>query len=307
MLDHLGELAALGTSVCYSFGSMLFTFSGHEIGTALTNRARLLIALVFVIALHLITLGTLFPITEPMRWFWLGLSGIIGFAIGDACLFEAFVRIGPRLSMLMMAFAPALSVVFAWIFLGETLTLADLLIIAVITAGIIWVVAERTESREEQAEDQAAAKGDSRQHLIGILFGVGAATGQAGGFILSKIGLADNFPALSATLIRLLIATLVVWAISAVRRELGSSFRELRAHPRAFQAMVLASVLGPVLGVWLSLVAVQNISVGVSSTLSSLAPILLIPIGYFLYHEKVSRRAIIGTIVVIIASAFLFF
>ena len=303
MLEHLGELAALGTSICYSFGSLLFTFSGRQLGTALTNRARLLVALIFVIAMQWISLGRPFPITTPDRWFWLGVSGFIGFVVGDACLFEAFVRIGPRLSMLMMAFAPALSVILAWAFLGERLTFADLLIIVAITAGIVWVVSEEP----EQPADKAAEQQDRRHHLIGLLFGVGAATGQAVGFTLSKVGLADNFPTISATLMRLLVATIVVWLISMVRGELGSSVRDLRLHPRAFQAMVIASILGPVLGVWFSLIAEQQTSVGVSSTLSSLSPIFLIPISFVVYRERFSRRAVIGTLLVIVASALLFF
>jgi len=50
--DHLGELAALGTSFLFSMTSIVFTFSGREVGSLLTNRARLLFAFLFVMVIH---------------------------------------------------------------------------------------------------------------------------------------------------------------------------------------------------------------------------------------------------------------
>jgi drug/metabolite transporter (DMT)-like permease len=304
VLDHIGELAALGTSLCFSVSSLLFTFAGREVGSVLTNRARLFFALVFVAAMHALTFGQLLPLdAAPERWLWLGISGVIGFAFGDACLFQAFVLVGPRLSMLVMAFAPALSLILAWLFLGESLSAQDLLIVAIIIAGIAWVVAERPKSA---ADDRAAAPGGARQHLIGLLWALGGSVGQAVGVIFSKVGLAGDFPALSGTVIRLLSAFVVVWAITLARGAFGSSVRGLRAHPRAVRAIVLAAFIGPVVGVWLTLYSVQHAPVGIASTLSSLAPIFLLPISYLFFGERFSRRAVMGTVVVIAATALLF-
>jgi drug/metabolite transporter (DMT)-like permease len=301
--DHLGELAALGTSLCFSFTSLLFTFGGREVGAFLTNRARLFFALFFVIALHWLSFGVLFPVSAaPERWFWLALSGCVGFAIGDACLFEAFVRVGPRLSTLIMAFSPALSVLLAWLVLGEALTAQDLLIIAIIIGGIAWVVSERP----KRAADLQAEQGNRRQHLIGLLWALGGATGQAAGVILTKIGLGNDVPALSGTLIRLVSAFVVVWVITLLRGKFVSSLSMLRAHPHATRAIALGSFIGPVVGVWLTLVAVQRAPVGIASTLSSLAPIFLLPISYVLLGERLSKRAIAGTLLVIGATALLF-
>jgi drug/metabolite transporter (DMT)-like permease len=308
--DHLGELAALGTSIFYSLTSIVFTFSGREIGSLLTNRARLLFAVLFVLVIHWISFGQPLPFNAaPDRWLILALSGFIGFVVGDGCLFQAFLLIGPRISMLMMAFAPALSVIFAWLFLGESLSLPELAIISVIMAGIAWVVTERppgAKASDDAIADEAASKRNARQHLIGLLFGAGATIGQASGFVLSKVGLANDFPAFSGTLIRLLSAFVAVWLVSIVRGELASSATALKTHPRALRMILVGSLVGPVLGVWLSLVAVQRSSVGISSTLSSLAPIFLIPISYLAFHEKISKRAIAGTLVVIVATAVLF-
>jgi drug/metabolite transporter (DMT)-like permease len=300
-MPFVGELAAIGTSLCFSFGSVLFTRAGREVGSPLVNRSRLLVSVALVMVVHALTFGQLLPFDAAgERWFWLGMSGFIGFALGDAFLFQAFVMIGPRLSMLMMALAPVLSTVLASAYLNETLIDKQYLGIGVTLVGIVIVIADRA------GKSTGAAPGDSRRYLIGLLCGFGGAVGQAGGLILSKLGLEGGFPALSGNLIRLLVAMIVIWALAAVSGQVQSSFRTLRSHPRAVLWMFGGAVLGPVLGVWLSLVAVQNTEVGVASTLSSLMPIFLIPISYFAFGERVSRQAIAGTVVAFAGMVVLF-
>jgi drug/metabolite transporter (DMT)-like permease len=292
-MAFVGELAALGTSLCFSLSSILFTFSGREVGSLVVNRLRLLVAVLVMLLLHTLSFGMPLPIhAESERWFWLGLSGFIGLALGDAFLFQAFVLIGPRLAMLMMALSPALGVLFAWLFLGETLVLSEIVGVGITLGGIMLVLAARREGSQTEATNQ-------RHYLIGLLCGLGAAVGQAGGLVLSKIGLRGGFPVLSGNLIRLLIALAAVWALAAVNRQLVSSYRIVRAHPRVMLLVTGGAVLGPVLGVWLTLFAIQNTNVGIVSTLSSLMPIFLIPISYVVFGERVTRQAVLGTIITI--------
>jgi drug/metabolite transporter (DMT)-like permease len=301
LIPFVGELAALGTSLCFSFGSTLFTLSGRAIGSPLVNRTRLLVSMLLVMLLHLLSYGQLAPLdAAPERWFWLGLSGFVGLVLGDTFLLQAFVLIGPRLSMLMMALAPVIGALLAWVFLGESLAPLEILGIAITLGGIMLVIAERNHSGSSvQVTDQ-------RQYIIGLLCGLGGAVGQAGGLVLSKLGLGGDFPALSGNLIRLVVATAIIWVIAIFSRQLFNSYRILRENPRAFVLLTGGSILGPVVGVWLSLVAVQNTNIGVASTLSSLMPIFLIPISYFMFKERATRQAVIGTVVAIVGMVLLF-
>ncbi|MBA3868739.1 MAG: DMT family transporter [Chloroflexota bacterium] len=302
----VGELAALATSLCFSLSSIVFTFSGRELGSILVNRTRLLIAILLVMLLHLLLYGQLLPINAGNeRWFWLGLSGFVGLALGDGFLFQAFILIGPRLSMLMMALAPVLGAIMAWIFLGENLSLTAIVGIIVTVGGILIVVAERREDSSANAETKAIPT-NRRRYVIGLLCGLGGGLGQAGGLILSKLGLVGGFPALSGNLIRLIVAGVIIWILAIANRQLISSYRDLKAHPRALLFVTGGTILGPVLGVWLSLVAVQNADVGIVSTLSSLMPIFLIPISYFVYGERITRQAVFGTVVAIVGMILLF-
>lgn len=296
----MGELAALGTSLCFSFGSVLFTISGRKMGSPLVNRTRLLVATLLVMLLHTLTFGQPIPLDAGAdRWFWLGLSGFVGLALGDAFLFQAFVLIGPRLAMLMMALAPVLGTLLAWLFLGETLIPMEMIGIAITIAGIMLVIAERNTQTKTETTDK-------RRYVIGLLCGLGGAVGQAGGLVLSKMGLVGGFPALSGNVIRLSIAVIIIWILAVANRQIINSYQTLKANPRALLMLTGGAVLGPVIGVWLSLIAVQNTNIGVASTLSSLMPIFLIPISYFVFGERVTKQAVVGTLIAFVGMVILF-
>ncbi len=301
-MQFIGEIAALATAACFAVTSTCFTLSGRVFGSPLINRMRLLLGLAIMVAIHWLAMGEPLPMNADIYyWWWLGLSGVIGFTLGDASLFQAFVMVGPRLSMLMMALAPVLSVVLAWVFLGEILAAQQIIGILVTVSGIAWVVSDRNNHNNKRGE-----KSDSRAYLIGILFGLGGAVGQAAGFVLSKHGLANDFSPLSGNVIRLLAATLSIWIFTVLRGQTASSFQTVWANQRALGIMTVGTVMGPVLGVWLSLEAVQRAPVGVASTLMALTPIFLIPVGRILFGERITRRAIVGTLVAFAGTAMLF-
>ncbi|MGD2077553.1 MAG: DMT family transporter [Chloroflexota bacterium] len=293
----LGQLAALGTAFCWSLTAIFFSRSGRLVGSDVVNRSRLLFAMLFISISHLILVGTVFPFgAEPYRWGWLALSSVLGLVIGDTFLFRAYVLVGPRLSMLMMSTVPILSTIMASIFLAESVTSIELLGIVVTVSGIAWVV---TEPRTDQVLVE------NKQYKAGLFFAFLGALGQAANLIAAKFALDGDFPSVSATSIRLLVALVILWVVAAFRRQIRYTFGKWR-NPVAFRSIIAGSIVGPFLGVWLSLQAVQLAPVGIASTLMALPPVILIPLGYFLYGERVGRRGIIGTVVAFCGVALIF-
>lgn len=298
MTSYIGEIAALGTAFCWSIGSVFFTISSRRIGHHTVNRLRLIIGLILLLMAHFILTGTLWPrgITFE-HWLWFGLSGIIGFAIGDTLLFRSFVLVGPRLAMLMMAFVPVFSTLIAWLFLNEVLILHDIIAILVTLGGITWVILARPKkSPKEKTRDLYA---------IGLLCGIGGALGQAIGLIFSKKGLMTGFPPLAGNIIRICIASLIIWAMAAMNSRLTSAISSVK-NKKAFLAMCGGAFLGPFLGVWLSLIAVDKTFVGIASTLMALPPVFLIPLSHWVFNEKITLGAILGTILTMIGVALIF-
>jgi drug/metabolite transporter (DMT)-like permease len=298
--SFLGELAALGAATMWSLSSIFFTISGRRIGSVTVNRVRLALAVLFVGITHVILLGTPFPAgAEPYRFAWLALSGVIGLVIGDSLLFQSYILVGPRLGVLMLSLAPIFSTLLAWALLGETLSPLELGAIALALGGMAWVVLERGRGGAGHPIPRAI-------YVRGILFGAGAGFCQAAGLVTAKRGLAGDFPTLSAVMIRMTVAMAVMWLLAAFRREIVRTIRAPLDDRIAGRAILIAALIGPYLGVWLSLIAVQSARVGVASTLMAMTPVISLPLVHFLYHEQVSRRAIAGTLVAMAGVAAMF-
>jgi len=292
-LDFIGMGAALATAVFWALSSIFFSIGGKRVGSVAVNRIRLMFAVVWLMITHTLVMGSVLPVHAGVeRWTWFSLSGIVGLAIGDAFLFQAYVLIGPRITTLFMASVPVLSAFMGWIFYHEILNPLEILGIAVTLGGIFLVVLDGHNSDEN---------GPTRRHyIIGLICGMGAATGQAVGMALAKNGLVDQFSPLSGTLIRMVSAMAVIWLIALVTGKARSTLHQVSLDRRALAAIVIGSIVGPFLGVWCSLIATQSEMLGIVSTLMGLTPIFVLPIVYFVFKEKVSRRAVVGTVIALL-------
>lgn len=299
----MGEIAALATSFCWSLNSIQFTFAGRRVGSRVVNRVRLILAVVFLSLTHLLLHGRLWPVqAELYRWGWLGLSGAIGLILGDGSLFQAFLLIGPRKAMVLMTLVPVISTVAAWALLGEILLPIEVMAILITTGGIAWVVSER---EPEQSSGDQDAEQRTRTRILGVLLGVAGATGQALGLVAAKRGLTGDFPALSATVIRMVVAAALIWLLALLRGQIGTTWQALRDRQAGLWVLG-GAFIGPFIGVWLSLIAVRTAPVGIASTLMALSPILLIPLDHWIFGETVTTRSIVGTVVALGGAAVIF-
>ena len=122
MASHLiGETAGICTSILWTFGSILFTQAGRRIGALSVNAFRIIFGIVLLGATHLFAFGTIMPQANPSQFFYMGLSGVVGLAIGDYAYFGALVLIGPRRGVLLMSLAPVFSAISAYCVMGEIL------------------------------------------------------------------------------------------------------------------------------------------------------------------------------------------
>ena len=296
-MNFIGEIAGLATSFFFAMTAIIFTKTGRMVGSQITNRLRLLYALTYLVIINLILFQEPLPFSAgSSRWIWLSLSGVIGLSLGDTFLFQAFVSLGSRLGSLFLSLAPIFSSIIAWAFFGETLTPLQITGITIALAGIGWVVI----SHEEPAN---TPHGHTRR---GVIFGVLAGLGQALGLVLSKQGMSGDFSPFQANAIRMLAAGIFIWVWTILQRQAGATIAEVRKQPKALPLLALGALVGPVLGVSASLLAVQHAEVGVASTLMALPPVIVLPISYFVFKEKVGWQAIAGTLLAITGVAVLF-
>jgi drug/metabolite transporter (DMT)-like permease len=228
-------------------------------------------------------------------WFWLSLSGLVGFTLGDLCLFRAYVVIGSRLGTLFMLLSPPLTALAGWAMLGERLSLLDW------TGMGITVLGVGLAASEGRADENGA---QIKRPASGYWLALVAAACQAFGLILSKRGIGDYNP-FAATQIRALAGFAgfaVLYVFIGWWPRVARSLRDRRAMSH----VAVGSFFGPFLGVSLSLLAVQRTQAGVAATIMSIVPILIIPPAALLFRERVTWAAFAGALFAVGGVALLF-
>jgi drug/metabolite transporter (DMT)-like permease len=296
MSSYTGELAALGTAFFWTITALAFESAGKRVGSLSLNLIRLFIGFAFLTVFVSLYRGAALPLdAAPHQWVWLSLSGVIGFTIGDYLLFKGFILIGSRVSMLLMALVPPLTALIGWAVMGERLSPANFLGMAMVVGGICSVVLRRSADQKQVRFSRP---------LRGVLAAFGGAVGQAVGLVMSKYGMQD-YDAFAATQIRIIAGVagfMVVISVMRLWPRVGSALRD----KKAMAVMSLGSLFGPFLGVSFSLLAVKHTATGIAATIMAIVPVLIIAPSVVLFKEKVTLREIAGAMVAVAGVAVLF-
>lgn len=302
MNSHWGEIASLLTAVFWTVTALAFEAAGKKIGSLVVNLLRLVIGFVFLSVFTFISRGMLLPIdATPHAWFYLFVSGLVGFVIGDLLLFQAFVVVGARISMLIMALTPPITALISWIILGEVLTILNWAGMAVTLLGIALVVLKKAERSSHHGRFY---KLHFSYPVYGILLALGGAIGQGTGLVLSKFGMND-YNAFAASQIRVLAGIFGFAVLFTLLNRWRDVFIGLSFKKPVIQLSV-GAFFGPFLGVSFSLLAVQNTSAGIAATLMAIVPVLIIVPSVLLFHEKVTAREVTGALIAVAGVALFF-
>jgi len=293
---NLGEIAALSTALCWTMNAMAFEAAGKKVGSLAVNYIRFFIAFPLLVITAHFTRGLAFPVdATSSAWIYLSLSGLIGFVLGDIFLFQALVEIGSRITLLIKSMGPPLAALAGFLLLGETISPVGLVGMLITIFGISLVILSRN-SKERRVR--------FNRPLRGIFFAFLGAVGQALGLIFSKLGMGSYNP-LAATQIRIIAAFIAFTILITVWKKWSDIWGAFK-NKRAIGEIALGAILGPFVGVTLSLVALQYAPAGVVSTLTSISPILIIPFSIGIYKEKVLPREILGALISILGVILLF-
>ena len=301
-----GEIMALTAALIFSWTSVFFTTAGRRLGVTTVNLLRLPGATLCLGTMHLILYGAIWPANLAFQdQLWIGLSGIVGLAIGDSALFKAFTLIGPRRSMTMMALAPVYTTIIAWGLLGENLSWMALLGIVVVIAGVMTASLGRDKGTGDFG-------GLTRQVMrTGLLMALIGSVGQGVGSVLAKLGMTGiavggaGVEPLAATLIRLTWATVFYWLIVVPRLDIRRTLRGLRDR-RGVTALGVAILMGPFISVWISLVAIKNTEAGIAQVLLGMVPIFVVLPAWLMYRDRPSALSLFGIAIAVAGGALLF-
>ena len=294
-MAYLGEISAIITAFLWSGTSFAFTNAANRIGSLQLNVNRIILATIFLF--FIIIIANINYDLSAEQIYYLALSGFVGLVLGDSFLFKSFQLIGARLGMLIMALVPAFSSVLALVFLNENLSLISITGMTITLSGISIVILERSKSSESFY----------KTNKLGILYGVLGALGQASGLVLAKFAFeAGSINGFVATFVRLLAAVVIIFPLALLFRRYKNPIKVYTKDTKALWATLVGTVLGPVLGITGSLIAIANAQIGIASTLMSTMPIIMLPIVRYYYKEKLGWRAIVGALIAVAGVAILF-
>jgi drug/metabolite transporter (DMT)-like permease len=289
----MGEFISLFTAICWTITVITFEKAGRDVGSLAVNFLRLVFGLVFLMIFLLVTKGQPLPIDAPFdTWNYLLLSGIIGLFLGDAFLFQAFIDVGGRTTLVILTLVPPVSAVLDYLVFGETIAFWQVVGMFITLVAIVFVVLAK--------EDNVNHKHVTR----GIAFAIFGALGQAFGLLFSKLGLQeyDAFAATEIRVISALIGFIIFITIAGKWRHVTQTFKKTFA----LKYILLGSFFGPFLGIGSNLLALKLIPIGIASTIAQLNLLFIIPFSVLLFNEKVNKRELFGSLVAFAGVAILF-
>ena len=310
-MQHLGEIISLIVALSWTATAIFADIASHSLGALPLNLIRMGFSIVFLSVLLVIVTGSPIPLyADGATYFWLALSGLVGYVFGDMCLFSCYVLIGSKFGQILMTLAPPVAGIAGWLMLGEKLSWHSWLAMLVTLTGIAICILGR---------GGATHKLEIKLPWKGVLLGIGAGIGQGVGLVLSKIGLENYAAALpddvsrgvtfmmpfAGTLIRAVTGFLGFFLILAIMGK-ASQLRTAVNDRQGMKFAVLTTFFGPFLGVSLSLMAVQYANAGVASTLMALTPVLIIVPYSIINHQKISPKEILGAIITVTGAALFF-
>ena len=304
-MAYIGELISIGVAFSWTATALLSEFGSKRLGNLTLNVLRMAMALLLSLVLFAVVTGSpLPPGASPEAQGWMLLSGLVGYVIGDFCLFQCYIIIGSRYGQLFMTLAPLSAALMAWVTLGQRMTLMSIVAMLVTLLGIGISVLGRGEHHRVSL----------RLPLSGVLFAFAAAVCQGVGLVLSKIGM-DHYQTVegmpewivpfSANFYRC-IAGIVGFSLLLWLRDGFRPLREALHDRKGLTAATATTIFGPFVGVGFSLMAVQYTAAGIASTLMAMTPIIILLPSKWLFHERITWRAVLGAVISVVGVSLFF-
>lgn len=309
----IGEIISLVVAVSWTITALCAEYASKHIGQLPTNVIRMVASLVLLSLTMLVFTGFPLPLyADDKTWFWLSMSGFVGYCFGDYCLFNSYIVMGSRLGQLFMTLAPPVAAIASWMIFGETMTPLAIIGMLVTLFGIGLSIMSKNE-------------GDNMKHkftinipLKGVLLGIGAGAGQGLGLVLSKLGMTYyqvNIPAGETAVLNLMpftstfmraVTGLVGFLLVMIFTHKTRTVVRATQDRRSMLVMAGAVIFGPFVGVSLSLMATLYTNPGIAQTIMSMTPIFILWPSWYLYKTKVTMREIVGAVISVLGVSLFF-
>ena len=277
----MGESLALAAAFGWVGSSVFLERASKETGTLAVNLIRLIIALLFLGVITYVKRGLVLPLDvtkESLKF--LSISGLFGLFLGDFFLYKSYIKIGPRITLLVMIFSPVAVSILSFFILGEKIEGFKVLGMLLTIIGIAIVILKK--------------KNDKEFSKVGFIYALLAMLGESLGIIFTRLG-SIEYDSFATIQVRTIPAILAFIVYISLKKE-WSNIKEGIVNKKGMIYIVLGTIVAT-LGVTALVEAMKYANVGIVSTLAATSPILIIPISIIFFKEKVSILEGIGALI----------
>ncbi|MDQ0321323.1 drug/metabolite transporter (DMT)-like permease [Pararhizobium capsulatum DSM 1112] len=264
---YLSEILALAAATCIATSGMLVSEVKGRIDIFRLARWQMVASFLMTAGASLVVGG--WHTLEPWQLGYLGASSLFGIVIATTTYFAAIYTAGARTTALLFSLASPFALLLGYIVLGETIDMQQGLGVILVLFGIVLAIG--LPASKTPAKTTATAP----VPWLGIGLGVITAIGQALGSLCARPAMAAGVEPFTARAVRSGIAAIVfllasLLPLAALRNKtpVGWDVRFLALGSAFF---------GTGLGMSLLMAALSNGNVGIVSTLSSMTPVLILP------------------------------
>ncbi|MGL5009139.1 MAG: DMT family transporter [Paracoccaceae bacterium] len=295
MTFPIHELAALGTATCWAMTGLISADAVRALGPFHFNLYRQAFV---TLLLALIVAGTgVWAGQTTATIAILAASGIIGILVGDTLNFAAVGRLGPRRAGAIFALNAPMAAIMGWLILGEALPLQAILGIVLTATGVATAIMGRPRADAHRFETLQGVL------LTGILFGLGAAFGQAAGSLIARPVMTAGIDPYLASLFRVGASGLAMGLIAATSLAPPSPTNPSR---RAIILTAITAIIGLLIGMTLFLYALKGSQTGIIATLSATSPVIILPLLWMRTGQRPTLLSFLGAALAVAGLALIF-
>jgi len=294
------QLAALGAGFCFAISPFFSVQAVKALGPTRFNKWRMLIVFVMLACMAWITDGWRIDLIH--WWPAIVFSSLIGIFLGDTLLFWGLKRMGPRRNSVVFALNAPMTIFLGWLFLDELLPFSVLLGTLIITSGVITAIALGRSRKQTHSLEETQGR-----LIIGVSITLASAFCQAASLILIRPAMESGIDPIAASAVRVGIAALCLWILSYFTAKRKTQHEApIAMTGKIFMQIAASGFFAMGIGMSLLLFGLQGGDTGVISTLSSVSPIVALPILWILMKQPPTASAWIGAILVVSGTAMIF-
>ena len=290
------QVAALLAASSWAVGGLVAAEPSRLLGGPRFVRIRMVYVTVALVTIGLLVGG--WSTVEASDWIPLGISGFVGLALGDAALFEAFARLGPRRTGMLFAVNAPITAIISAVIYDERFGWLGVLGTILVLVGVSLAIAYGT--RPGQSHTWEEVRGSL---LIGVSFGIAGAMGQAVAGLVADPVFDGTLDPWAGAAVRALVGTIGLFALMPWFERRNGSRLPVVFTARLWAFVILSGTLGMVVGKTMMLIALTEGPPGLVSILVSVAPVIQLPIIWVVTKQRPPAGAWAGAALAVAGTA----